>query len=48
MRMSKNSIEKAMPAKDGKSLAQDIEKLEFDVRQDILDTLKGHVRKRKN
>ena len=37
MRMSKNLL-KAMPAKDGKSLAQDIEKLEFDVRQDILDT----------
>ena len=47
MRMSKNSIEKAMPAKDGKSLAQDIEKLEFDIRQDILDSLKDMYDKEK-
>ena len=47
MKNTKNNIDKALEAKDGKSLAQDIEKLEFDVRQDILDTLKDMYQKEK-
>ena len=46
MRMSKNLLRKQCQP-DGKSLAQDIEKLEFDVRQDILDTLKDMYEKEK-
>ena len=47
MKNTKNNIDKALEAKDGKSLAQDIEKLEFDIRQDILDNLKDMYQKEK-
>ena len=47
MKNAKNNIDKALGPKDEKSLAQDIEKLEFDVRQDILDTLKDMYQKEK-
>ena len=47
MKNTKNNIDKALGPKDEKSLAQDIEKLEFDVRQDILDTLKDMYQKEK-
>ena len=47
MKNTKNNIDKALGPKDEKSLAQDIEKLEFDVRQDILDTLKDMSQKEK-
>ena len=47
MKNTKNNIDKALGPKDEKSLAQDIEKLEFDVRQDILATLKDMYQKEK-
>ena len=47
MKNTKNNIDKALGPKDEKSLTQDIEKLEFDVRQDILDTLKDMYQKEK-
>ena len=47
MKNAKNNIDKALGPKDEKSLAQDIEKLEFDIRQDILDNLKDMYQKEK-
>ena len=35
-----NNIEKSMPARDGVSLAKDVKDIEFDLMQDLADTIK--------
>lgn len=39
-RKSINNIDKAMPARDGVSLAKDIKDIEFDLLKDLADTIK--------
>ena len=42
-----NNIDKPLESKDGKGLMADLEKIEFDVQQDLLDTLQDMYKNEK-
>ena len=43
-----NNIDKPLESKDGKGLMADLEKIEFDVQQDLLNSLKEMYEKEKS